>query len=179
MMISYIAVMTNLRKAEISEAERILEFYRNVIDSLNGTRFRPKWNESYPDRQYIEKSIEKGEMHVCTENGNIVSCIVLNDRLDAEYDDVGWNAGSGEIAAIHTFAVNPDCAGRGIGTEIFHQIKCDAIKNDRKAIRIDIIDGNLGAQGFFEKLGFEYVDTVEVFHESVGLEKFHLYEYVL
>ena len=70
------------------------------------------------------------------------------------------------------------CA-KGIGREIFNQIKTKAMRNNKKTIRIDIIDGNVGAQRVFEKFGFEYIDTVEMFHEAVGMENFHLYEYVL
>lgn len=53
------------------------------------------------------------------------------------------------------------------------------MKNNVKTIRLDIIDGNAGAQKVFEKLGFEHVDSVEMFHPAVGAEKFHLYENVL
>ena len=70
-------------------------------------------------------------------------------------------------------------AGRGIGKEIFNQIKEIAIENRQKSLRLDIIDGNIAAQKVFESFGFEHVGTVEAFHDAVGLEKFHVYELVL
>lgn len=75
--------------------------------------------------------------------------------------------------------MNSNFTGKGIGKQIFSEIKKNAIINKQKTIRIDIIDGNIGAQNVFERFGFEHVDTVEVFHKAVGLEKFHLYELVL
>ena len=173
--------MANLRKAKAEEAEKILEFYQKVIDSTRGSEFNPKWNRNYPNLKFIEGCVEKEELYVCTEEDNVISCVVLNNRFDPEYENIEWtiNATPQEIVIIHTFAVSSDFAGRGIGKEIFNQIRDNALTNNQKSIRIDIIDGNVGAQKVFEKFGFKYVDTVEVFHEAVGLEKFHLYEYVL
>jgi N-acetylglutamate synthase-like GNAT family acetyltransferase len=173
--------MINLRKAEIDEAEKILNFYQEVIDSIKDSEFQPKWSENYPDLEYINSSIEKEELQVCTKDDEIISCVVLNDRFNPEYKDISWsvNAKPTEIIIIHTFAVSPDLTGRGIGREIFIHIKNEAVKNKKKTIRLDIIDGNSGAQSVFERFGFEYVDTVEMLHPIAGFEKFHLYEYLL
>lgn len=173
--------MTYLRKAESEEAHDILLFYRNVINGIKGTQFKPKWNESYPNLEYIETSIEKGELYVSSDDDEVVACVVLNNRYDSRYCNAEWSvdAESDEITVIHTFAVSPDLTGRGIGKEIFNQIRNHALKNNQKTIRLDIIDGNEGAEKVFEKLGFEYVGTIELCHDIVGLEKFHLYEYGL
>lgn len=173
--------MINLRNAVLEESKEILKFYRKVIDSLEGTEFKTRWSERYPNLEYIESGIKKREVYVYTENGKITSCFVLNNRFEPEYENIDWmtNAKPQEIVIIHAFAVAQDSAGKGIGKEIFNQIKENSIKNNQKTIRIDIIDGNVGAKKVFEKLGFEYVDTAEIFHRAVGLEKFHLYEYPL
>lgn len=105
----------------------------------------------------------------------------MNNIFNERYENLNWivNAEYGEFTVIHTFAVHPKYSGKGIGKEIFNKIKDNAIKNNQKSIRIDVIDGNVGAMKVFSKLGFKYIDTVEVFHEAVGLTKFHLYEYPL
>ena len=170
--------MIGLNKAKISEAQNILKFYRDVITSIDGSEFRPKWNESYPNLEYIKTNIEKEELYLCTKNRQIIACAVLNNEFDPEYENINWgvNANPDEIIVIHTFAIASDFAGKGIGKEIFSQIKTYGLKNNKKTVRVDIIDGNDGAQKVFRKLGFEYVDTVEMFHPAVGLEKFHLFE---
>lgn len=173
--------MTCLRKAEIEEAENILEFYRDVIDSIKGSEFNPKWNETYPNLEYIKTCIETKELYVFANDDEIIACVVLNGSFNPEYENIAWsaNAKEGEIVVIHTFAISSEFMGKGIGREIFNQIKNCALENGKKAIRLDIIDGNVGAQKVFEKFGFKYVDTVEMFHPAVGLEKFHLYEHDL
>ena len=167
--------MIKLRKAHINEANEILSFYDNIISSIRDSEFRPKWNESYPDIEFIKDSILKGEMYVYPENG-IMACLVINNDFGNEYGDVRWhvNAKPDEVIAIHTFAVKS--MGKGIGKEIFDYIVKEAISHDKKTIRIDVIDGNIGAQKVFEKFGFEYVGCAEMFHEAVGRETFHLYE---
>lgn len=171
--------MIRLRKAQISESEAILKFYRNIIFSIRDSEFKPKWNDSYPDLEFIENSILKGEMYVYSSNNDITACVVVNSEFGEEYNDIEWhvNAKQSETIAIHAFAVNS--MGRGIGKEIFNRIEDNAIKNDKKSIRIDVIDGNEGAKKVFKSLGFEYVDSVEFFHDAVGLQTFHLYEKIL
>ena len=173
--------MINLRKATIEESEEILKFYQNVINSTKGTEFKTRWSERYPNLEYIETGIENQEFYVYIENDGILACLSLNNRFEPEYENVNWmiNAEPDELIIIHAFAVNSDLAGKGIGKEIFNQIKENALITNKKTIRIDIIDGNIGAKKVFEKLGFEYVDTAEIFHIAVGWEKFHLYEYIL
>ncbi len=173
--------MINLRKAEIEESEEILEFYQNVISTTKGTEFKTRWSERYPNLEYIETGIKNQEFYICKENNKIIACFALNNSFKPEYENINWmiNAKPDEIIIIHAFAVTSNLAGKGIGKEIFNQIKENSLKNNKKTIRIDIIDGNIGAKKVFEKLGFKYVGTAEITHQAVGLEKFHLYEYLL
>lgn len=170
--------MINLRKADKNEAEKILIFYRDIIKSIEGSIFKPKWNDSYPNMEFIESSIRKGELYICDIDSNVMASLVLNNRFGPEYDDIDWivNAQDDEIVVIHTFAAS---TGHGIGKEIFKKIKENSLKNKKKSIRVDIIDGNVGALKVFESFGFEYVDSVEIFHKAVGFERFHLYELAL
>jgi len=172
--------MIQLRHARIEESKQILAFYKDIINTTD-EEFNPKWNDNYPNSEFIENSIIKKELYIARKDEMIISSVIVNDDFDSHYDDTDWivNAKKDEIAAIHTFAVNPACRGRGISKRIFDIIKSHCLKNNKKSIRIDVIDGNVGAQGVFKRLGFVYIDTFEVHHDAVGLENFHLYEYVL
>lgn len=170
-----------LKKAEIDEAEDVLIFYKNVIKSIENSDFKPKWNDKYPDLEYIEKSIKKSELYICRDNDIIISSFILNSEFDNDYSTVKWQveAKPSEITIIHTFAINSDYQSKGLSRIIFDEIKKIAIDNNQKTLRIDIVGGNTGAQKVFEKLGFEYITTVDIVHYAVGLQDFHLYEYVL
>lgn len=173
--------MTYLRNAEIDEAEDILKFYRKIISSLDNSGFDPKWNEKYPNLIFIEKAISKKELYIYKKHDSIIASAVINHEFGEEYDNINWiiDAEPHETTAIHTFAIDPNFRGIGIGKKIFNEIKENCLKNNQKSIRLDVIDPNIGARKVFEKLGFEYVDTIETFHYAVGLEKFHIYEFPL
>lgn len=173
--------MAYLRHANINEAEDILNFYQKIISSLDNSEFDPKWNEKYPDLIFIRNSISKKELYVHTEQNSIIASAVINHEFGEEYDSINWivEAEPHETTAIHTFAIDHNFRGRGIGKKIFNEIKENALKNNQKSIRLDVIDSNTGARNVFEKLGFEYVDTIEIFHYAVGMEKFHIYEFPL
>ena len=170
-----------LRKAAINEDEKILNFYKEVIESIKGSDFKPKWNEKHPDLEFLQNSIKKEELCLYLNGDEIVSSFILNNRFDVDYSNVKWQveAKFSEITVIHTFAINPKYAGKDYARKIFNQIKNIANLENKKTIRIDIIDRNDGAQKVFKKLGFEYIDTREINHPIVGLVKFHLYEYPL
>ena len=171
----------NLRKAKACEAPNILKFYEDIIESIRNSEFKPKWNEKYPDLDYIKTSIEKEELYVCCNMDKIISSFILNNAFDNNYSSVKWqiNANPSEIFIIHTFAINSHNRSKGLSSKILNEIKKIAHKNNVKTIRIDIIDGNTGAEKVFEKLGFKYITTVEINHHIIGLQNFKLYEYVL
>ena len=45
-----------------------------------------------------------------------------------------------------------------------------------KAIRLDVIRGNLPAETLYPNLGFIYIDTLAVFYDRIGRLEFELYE---
>ena len=123
--------MFNLRKANLNESEKILKFYKDTIDSLKGSEFKPKWSNKYPNLEYLERCIKKEELYICTENDNIIASVVINNSFNPDYENINWNytaKSQDEIIIIHAFAVSPDYSGKGIGREIFNQIEYNAIK---------------------------------------------------
>ena len=170
-----------LRKAKINESTEILKFYHRIIESIRDSDFKPKWNNEYPNLEFIEKSIKKEELYIYTKNNIIISSLILNDSFDVDYSYVNWsfNAKLDEITVMHAFAIDSKFRGKGLGRKIFDEIKDITMANNKKTIRIDVIDGNVGAQKVYEHLGFEYIGCAETNQYPIGPEKFHLYEYVL
>ena len=95
--------MAKLRQATPEEAERILKFYQDIIDSVKGTQFNPKWGRHYPNLEFIKTSIEKGELYICTQDDLLIVSVVLNNRFDPEYENIDWktDANHHETIIIH------------------------------------------------------------------------------
>lgn len=115
----------------MNESCEILKFYQKIISDIKGSEFMPKWSESYPNLEYIEDSILKGELYA-NSKGSIAACAVLNNEFGHDYSNVKWhvNAKLEEIVVIHTFAVGS--IGKGMGKDIFDYILKEAKKNNKK-----------------------------------------------
>jgi len=48
-----------------------------------------------------------------------------------------------------------------------------------KAIRLDVLEGNLPAEKTYTSVGFSFVETLQMFYEDTGWTNFKLYEYDL
>jgi ribosomal protein S18 acetylase RimI-like enzyme len=48
-----------------------------------------------------------------------------------------------------------------------------------KAIRLDVLKGNVPAERLYPAMGFTYVDTIKLFYEDTGRVDFELFELVL
>ena len=46
-----------------------------------------------------------------------------------------------------------------------------------KAIRLDVLEGNLPAEKLYQKVGFQYAGSLNIFYEDTGWADFNLYEY--
>lgn len=103
-----------LRKADINDAERILKFYKIIIANSKSSQFNPKWNDKYPNLEFIKSTITKEELFILKYNENIISSVIVNDSSNEEYDNLNWivNAKYGDFAAIHAFAVHPEYSGK-------------------------------------------------------------------
>ena len=45
-----------------------------------------------------------------------------------------------------------------------------------KAVRLDVLKGNVPAERLYKDMGFRYVDTLQLFYEDTGRVDFDLYE---
>ena len=72
--------------------------------------------------------------------------------------------------------VHSDFAGQGLAKEMVRFAIGTAKTAGMKAIRLDVLKGNVPAERLYEDLGFIYVDTLKLFYEDTGRVDFELYE---
>ena len=51
--------------------------------------------------------------------------------------------------------------------------------NGMKAIRLDVLEGNIPAENLYIGFGFQYMATLKMYYEDTGWTNFRLYEYVI
>ena len=85
----------------------------------------------------------------------------------------------GEFSVIHALGVLPSHHGRGFARELVAAAKEIARSRGHRALRLDVLNGNIPAVRLYESEGFRFVSRVKLFYEDTGLTDFLLYEYAL
>lgn len=161
------------------DEKELWHFYREVIDTVNGTSVRLGWDINvYPDDEFIQRAIADREMCIIRDNGKIVAAAVVNHNVNAEYNDVNWDVKgpANRIATIHALAVAPDRCGSKVSYKMLQDIEAFCIENGDLAIHLDVIDTNIPAYKLYTRNGYCEKAIIKMFYESVGTRTFWMME---
>ena len=171
-----------ISKASRDEYESVRFFYHSMTDALEGTKYHPKWQKDiYPAPEDLRDAIDKGELYIGRVGDRIAAAMVLNQQYNPEYEDIVWTMplDRSEFMVIHMLGVHSDFAGRGLAKEMVRFAIETARAAGMKAIRLDVLKGNVPAERLYPAMGFSYVDTIKLFYEDTGRVDFELFELVL
>lgn len=170
--------MNEIRKAKKAELDGVMEFYHKLIDKMQELPFNHIWEKGvYPKRSFISDAIENEELYIMTDSSDMIASVILNHNLDG-YDDVKWNidAEKDQILVIHAIAVSPEYLGKGYGKQMVRFAIETAKEMGLKAIRLDVLPGNIPAERAYVSEGFRYVDTKTMSYGNAGVRNYSLYE---
>ena len=171
-----------IRTALLNEFESVMDFYYELIDSIHKAEFRPDWKKDvYPARQFIYDSISEKNLFIAIIDSTIVGSMVMNQVCSGGYSKVKWNvsAENNEIMIIHALAVSQNFHGKGIAKKMVEYAIDLCRDNGMKAIRLDVLVSNMPAFKLYEKMGFLFIDKIQLFYEDTGLTDFLLYEFAI
>ena len=166
-------------KAETDQFETVRNFYHSMIDAMSGATVYVGWQKDvYPSSEFLADSIRKGELYLVLEDGNITAAMVFNRDHNEGYNGIRWKveADDDEVMVIHALGVHPVYYGRGYAKALVREAINIAEKNGIKAIRLDVLEGNIPAEMLYSSFGFQYTDTVRMYYEDTGWTNFKLYE---
>ena len=171
--------MFKIRIATKSDMNRIKELYYSIIDSMSEKIYKIRF--PYSSIKLFEQSIDNGEVYIGEIRDKICACMILNHECNEGYNKVDWGlqAQSNEITVIHSLAVHPNFFAQGFAKLMVKFAINHSIKNNQKAIRIDILSKNLPALRLYRKLNFNFIATLKLFYPNNGLMDYDLYEYLL
>lgn len=171
-----------VRKANVAEFDEIRAFYHKMTDWLDTVPYGPGWKKDiYPAPDAIMSALKQGELWVCEADGKYAASMIVNSENNEEYSLVEWpcDAKGDEVFVIHALGVMPEYHGKGVsGKMVQHAISLAKAEN-KKAMRLDVLAGNLPAERLYPKHGFELIATIEMFYEDTGLTLYKLYELAL
>lgn len=171
-----------IEKGHRSDIDEIERFYNEVTDDLDAHINYPGWEKGiYPARQDAIAGIEEGNLYVARDEGRITGSFILSHKPEAAYAKTDWKncLDYRFIFVIYTFAVHPQFQKKGIGKEMLRFIVEHGKQENMKAIRLDVYQKNLPAISLYKKMGFQYMDTVDLGYGEYGLDRFELYQKLL
>lgn len=174
--------MLQIRVADPKDYMKVREFYYSLTDAMEHAEFKPGWKKDvYPSQDFLLTSIRYGELYIGESDDGMAACMVVNHEYNDGYQQVKWltEAEDGELLVIHALGVHPDVSGRGIAKKMVRHVMETARKNNLKAIRLDVLEGNVPAEAAYISVGFQYIDTLSMFYEDTGWTRYKLFEYVL
>ncbi|MBO5461068.1 MAG: GNAT family N-acetyltransferase [Ruminococcus sp.] len=174
--------MFYIRKANENEFEKVRDFYYSLIDMMQTSKYFPGWEKGiYPTDEYLKEAILKKELFVGVHDTKIIASMVVNREFNESYAKVKWSTSFAEeeVMIIHILGVLPTYGGKGYAKKLVKYAFEYAKQNAKKAVRLDVLGGNLPAEKLYTGLGFQYVDTIQMYYEDTGWTDFKLYEYIL
>lgn len=171
-----------IRKGTQQDIEKVSELYDELCDYLECHVNYPGWLKGiYPIREDAQQGIDKGDLFVAVENGDIAGTIILNHQPEEAYNNTDWHntLDYDDIFVIHTFAIHPDYMHKGVGKRLMEFAIEYSAKMNMKAIRLDVYENNTPAICLYEKMGFEYIDKADLGYGKYGLDWYKLYQRIL
>lgn len=166
---------TRVEKGTTADIDELLALYEAVQESVAGTDNDPLWKVGvHPRREQLEAAVAPGALFVLRVEDRLAGVLIADESVTPGYEAVPWqvDAAPGEFATVHLFAVHPDFRGQGLARPFLAAVEDDLARRGYRAVRLDTLVTNLGAQRTYERLGYEnlgrhhltygtYIDTEE------------------
>ena len=171
-----------IRKARRDEYKKVREFYDRIIELMEFETYSPGWKKGiYPEDDALKKAIDKQEMFVDILNNEIIAAMVINHECNESYQKIQWknNYQTDEVMVIHILGVLPTHGNQGLGKDLVRQAIHYAKSHQQKAVRLDVLEGNIPAEKLYTSMGFQYYETISMYYEDTGWTNYEIYEYEL
>ena len=174
--------MLKIRAARSEEFDAVRSFYHSLIDDMRDSPYLPGWEKDiYPSSEYLRDCIDRSELFVGEAGDEIAGAMVVNHSCNEGYAKAQWptKAEPDEVAVIHILGVHPRFAGQGYAKALVDWTIENARRQGRRAVRLDVLQGNLPAENLYRSRGFRYVDTMRMYYEDTDWTDFDLFERAL
>ena len=121
------------------------------------------WNEEYPTVDDISQDISKQDLYVAMQDEEIIAFYVLNTECNEDYFQADWKYDSDTTCILHRLCVSPAVQHQGVGRRMMEHIEAQAVNEGYRSMRLDVFDGNPGAQKLYASRGFELRGDAHMF----------------
>ena len=161
------------------DLETVKGHYINVIENTPEIDKTARWvYGKHPTDEALRSFIENGEMYLLADGGTVAGMVAIVMHQGTDYEDIPWTEKleNDQVATLHLLAVCPEYRGRALGNTILELAGELAKQQEKKAVRLDVLESNLPAQRMYEKVGFVHRGKQHWYAENTGWTDFLLYE---
>ena len=80
------------KKVNLEDFYRIRQFYWDLIDEMSDQNDKIGWKKGiYPTDSFLQESLDRGELFVLEEEGQLCASVILNSVCNEGYAGVPWN----------------------------------------------------------------------------------------
>ena len=151
------------RKARQADLAAVAQIYADTHTEIEAGRLSVGWIRSiYPRRKTAEAALERGDLFVAEDDGEIVGTAIINQRQEEVYAGASWEypAPDDQVMVLHTLVIAPKHAGKGYGKAFVRFYEQYAKEHECPYLRMDTNAINQTALKLYAQLGYEEVGIV-------------------
>lgn len=149
------------RPADLQDYEEVCSLFQKAIGFMRAQNI-DQWDEIYPDAGRLLADIQNRQMYLVTEDGAILSAVVLNEVQDKEYEGGNWLHAGGKFAVVHRLCVHPGYQNKKVGRRTMLFAEDFLAKGGYGAIRLDAFLQNPRAVRLYEGLGYRHAGNIRL-----------------
>lgn len=148
------------RKANSQDIDDIWKIIQQAIErrKKDGSA---QWQNGYPNRQTIERDVEKDFAYVLLVDHQVAvySALIINDEPAYSKIDGKWLS-EGDFVVVHRVAVDNNFAGKGLVKILFEKIEEFVVSQKINSIKVDTNYDNMAMLKILESKGYTYCGEV-------------------
>jgi GNAT superfamily N-acetyltransferase len=121
-----------------------------------------QWDDICPSCICLENDVLSKSLYICHMEHTLCGCITLDEKQEAEYEQVPWTHHGSRILVVRRLMVHPDHRGRGVAKQLMHFAEEKARKRRYDAVRLSVFLDNPAALALYERLGYRRAGTVRI-----------------
>ncbi len=141
-----------VRQGTLDDVAEIMALVRRVLP-LMAEMGNLQWDEHYPNAAVFERDVERAQLWVVEEKGQLAGVAAITMDQEPEYAEVGWDILEPAVV-VHRLAVDPAFQGKGVAKALMLQAEQVARQRQIPVLRVDTNTRNEATQRLFPRLGY-------------------------
>ena len=171
-----------IRLAALDDLDGIAAVYDAIHTEEEAGKAEIGWVRGvYPTRETAMASLQRGDLFVLEEDGEVLGAAIINQTQVERYYDMTWEhvLPDEAVCVLHTLVIHPKAAGRGCGTAFVRYYEDYALRRGWPELRLDTNARNTAARRLYARLGYTEVGSAQtVFNGIPGVELVMLEKYI-